>query len=323
VSRASTLDSGAAPAVTGYASADYARSLADLGRPVALPRSGGWLLERPVPGTPWRDAMGCYPLFACADWSRLRSDLDELPEGLVSVVLVTDPFGAFAPGDLRECFPDRLSLFKEHLVVDLGLPAGTLGTAHHRRNVRKALASLEIERHARPAELSGEWARLYAQLVARHAIGGPAAFSPASLARQLRVPGLVALRALRGEETVGMTLWFVQGDVAYYHLAAYSEEGYRRRASFGLFFRAIESFAEQGLRWLDLGAGAGAEPDPADGLVRFKRGWATTTRTAYLCGRICDRPRYVALTAAAGAQATPWFPAYRAAAAQGLAARGL
>lgn len=300
-------------AASGYASPAYARSLADLGQPRALVASGGWLLERPVAETAYRDAMGCYPLFACADWSQLHHDLEGLSGALVSLVLVADPFGGFRPEDLRRCFPDLLTPFKQHFVVDLHSPLRMSASAHHRRNARKALRAVAVEHDVLATELSEEWMGLYERLIARHDIRGPAAFSSAALASQLAVPGLVALRARRGAETVGMMLWYVQGDVGYYHLAAYSDEGYRQRASFALFSRAIEVFAQRGLRWLNLGAGAGPEANLDDGLTRFKAGWATGTRTAYLCGRICDPDAYAALSAAAGPPAGAWFPAYRAA----------
>jgi hypothetical protein len=301
------------PGATGYASSFYAGALDEFGEPRALPRSAGWLLEREIPGTPYRDAMGCYPLFACADWSRLALDLEDLAGKLVSVVLVTDPFGAFEARDLEDAFPGRVTPFKDHFLVDLERPLSFLGTAHHRRNTRKALSALAVEHDCPAAELSEDWPRLYDHLIARHGIRGIAAFSRASLARQLQVPGLVAFRALRGADPVGIMLWYRRGDVAYYHLAAYSAEGYRRRASFALVWRAIEVFAARGVRWLSLGAGAGVEANLEDGLTRFKRGWATSTRTAYLCGRVCDPERYAELTAATRTERAAWFPAYRAA----------
>jgi hypothetical protein len=307
------MPQGRSPEGDGYASAAYARALAEFGHPRALPRSGGWLLERSIPGTPYRDAMGCYPLFACERWSFLQRDLQELPPELVSVVLVTDPFGGFELRDLERCFPDLMVAFKEHFVVDLRRPLASIGTAHHRRNVRKALGALAVEHDGRPADLSAEWTALYERLIARHDIRGAAAFSSTSLARQLAVPGLVAFRAQRGAETVGMMLWYVRGDVAYYHLAAYRDDGYRHGASFALVWRALELFGGRGLSWLSLGAGAGPEADPSDGLSRFKRGWATDTRRVYLCGRVCDGERYAALAARADARASRWFPAYRAA----------
>jgi hypothetical protein len=109
-----------------------------------------------------------------------------------------------------------------------------------------------------------------------------------------------------------MTWWFVSDGVGYYHLGAYSDAGYELRASFGLFARAIELFRADGLRWLDLGAGAGLPNGSQDGLSRFKRGWSTGTRTAYLCGRILDERRYSDIVEAKGVAATKYFPAYRA-----------
>ncbi len=78
---------------TGYRHPLYAASLAEHGTPRRLPASDGWILERDIPGFTGRDAMGCYPLFCCGRWDRLADDLRELGDGLVSLTLVTDPFG--------------------------------------------------------------------------------------------------------------------------------------------------------------------------------------------------------------------------------------
>jgi hypothetical protein len=58
--------------LVGYAHPAYATSLAEFGRPHELIQSSGWILERAVPGTDVRDAMGCYPIFACRDWSLMK-----------------------------------------------------------------------------------------------------------------------------------------------------------------------------------------------------------------------------------------------------------
>jgi hypothetical protein len=108
-----------------------------------------------------------------------------------------------------------------------------------------------------------------------------------------------------------MVLWIREADVAYYHLAGYTEVGYRHKVSFALFWTALEFFSDA-VHWLGLGAAAGLQPQSDDGLTRFKRGWATGTRTAYLCGRISDHRRYASLVRAAGTTGTPYFPAYRA-----------
>jgi hypothetical protein len=297
--------------MSGYLHRAYAESLVDLGTPRALPRSGGWLLVRPVSGTPWQDAMGCYPLFACRDWSRLAEDLEETGRDLVAVSLVADPFGSFSERDLERCFPDRLLPFKEHFTVDLTRAPESFIAENHRRNVRKALqAGLTVERCADPMAYLDDWVRLYGVLSERHRIRGFAAFSARSFALQLAVPGMVLLRAVTPDgQTAGITLWAVQGEIGYYHLGAYSLAGYERGASFVLFDRAIRSFAADGLRWLSLGAGAGLGGGEEDGLSRFKRGWATGTRTAWLCGRIFDRAAYSSLAGESAPEG--FFPAYR------------
>ena len=79
--------------MTGYLHPEYAGSLSEFGKPQLLPRSGGQLLVRQIPNTDCVDAMGCYPLFCCRDWDQLPEDIEGLREQLVSVALVTDPFG--------------------------------------------------------------------------------------------------------------------------------------------------------------------------------------------------------------------------------------
>ena len=91
--------------VTGYLHPRYAESLCEFGEPLHLPRSGGWLLMRRVDSNR-ADAMSAYPLFACLDWKSLKSDIDQLAKSLVSVVVVTDPFGDYDEALLRESFCD-------------------------------------------------------------------------------------------------------------------------------------------------------------------------------------------------------------------------
>jgi hypothetical protein len=255
--------------------------------------------------------MGCYPLFSCPNWPALRHDLDDLRGQLVSVSLVADPFGDHDPSYLKECFPDLVLPFKEHFVTDLSRAPDTFVHAHHQRNARKALASIRVESCADPARFGDEWVDLYAHLVSRHDVRGISAFSDRSLRAQLTVPGLVMLRATLDAQPLGMTLWYVDRRVAYYHLGAYTAGGYEARASFALFWRAIEYFADRGLAWLNLGGGAGASHADADGLSRFKRGWATGTRTVFFCGRIFDATRYADAVRVSGMTGARYFPAYR------------
>lgn len=290
--------------VAGYAHPGYAASLSGFGTPRTLPESGGQILERAIPGTPYRDAMSPYPLFVCENWSRLQADLYDT-EGLVSLTAVTDPFGEYDERLLHQCF-DVVRPFKEHFVADLTLPANTIVSKHHRYYARKAQEKVRVEECEDPVRFLDEWKKLYEGLVKRHELSGIKAFSRDAFARQLRVPGLLMFRAVAGAETVGMHLWYVSGGVAYSHLAASSDRGYELMSAYALYRFAMEHFAGK-VRWLDLGAGAGAG-GKTGGLDRFKKGWSTGTRTAYLCGKVFDRQVYEELSKK---NDTGYFPAYR------------
>lgn len=298
--------------MSGYLHPGYAESLDGFGAPRELPECKGTILERPIPGSDYFDAMGCYPIFVCRNWALLRSDLESIQAGLVSLSLVTDPFGSYDVTYLRECFPDLVVPFKQHFVVDLGRPLESFAHPHHRRNARRALKDMQVEKCAAPENFLDDWTALYATLTERHNISGIAAFSRESFVRQLRVPGMVAFRAVHNDATVGMVLWYEMENRAYYHLGAYSTAGYDLRASFALFSYSIEYFAEQGIKWLSLGAGAGLGTEAKSGLDRFKQGWSTGSRTAYFCGRIFDQERYQEIVKARNGAPTNYFPAYRA-----------
>ena|SRR5690242_16362113 len=302
--------------MSGYADHAYATSLTEVGSPLRLPRSDGWILVRAIPapdGSPsgLHDAIGPYPIFSCMDWQRLAADLTAPTPDLVSLTIVTDPFGRFSESQLHRTFPDLVRPFKEHFVVDLRQQLDDYLPSHHRRNVAKARRRVRVERCPDPPSLAPIWLELYDNLVARHKVTGPAAFPPKTLSRQLEVPGVVAFSAAEDDATTGITLWYVSESVAYYHLGAYSAAGYAAGASFAIFDHALRYFATAGLEWLDLGGAPGLASDGRDGLSRFKRGWSTGTRPAYLCGRIFDRTRYRDLVVASPAADPSYFPAYR------------
>ena len=295
---------------TGYTHRLYAESQSVLGRPRRLDRCGAWVLVRPVPGTPYRDAVGCYPMFACQNWSHLGAELDSVGGNWVSLTLVTDPFGAYDEPMLQKIF-DRCVLFKIHHVVDLSGDWEALISGHHRRNARRGARQVQVQRCANPMDHLDQWHHLYTQLVHRHQIRGVGTFGREAFACQLQTPGVELYRAWVGDQTVGMTLWYVQADRAYYHLAAYTHEGYGLRASYALFDHVLHDLADRGIQQVELGAGAGRTGDDSDGLNRFKRGWATDRRPVYLCGRVFQPDVYQALSAAAGTQSADYFPAYR------------
>jgi len=296
---------------SGYLHSLYAESLMDIGGPIELSASKGWILKRPVLETVAFDGMGCYPIFACQDWSVLEQDLDWLSDQLVCLSLVTDPFGQYNQSDLSRSFKDIARPYKEHFVVDLEQNPESFVAAHHQRNANKSLKNVNIEICPDPIQYLDDWISLYKNLIERHHIAGIARFSRDSFVKQLSVPGLVAFRADRDGETLGMLLWYIHGNVGYYHLGAYSSNGYKLNTSFALFWTALGYFAKAGLQWLSLGAGAGTNADENDGLSRFKRGWSTGVKTAYFCGRIFNPKKYQEIIQVKQIPPTRFFPAYR------------
>ena len=294
---------------TGYAHPDYAASFAEFATPRELPASGGWILERQIAGSGLRDAMGCYPIFVCRDWRRLGEDLDAIADDLVTLTLVTDPFGTASMDELAGSF-DVVRHFKDHYVVDLREPMAERLPRRHRRNLAKASQRVEVTVCEEPIRLLDEWLSLFGVLVERHGITGMRAFSHDAFALQLEVPGLVMLEARADDELVGLHLWYIHDAVAYGHLGATSDLGYELMAAYSLYGYAVEHLRTR-VRWLDLGAAAGlSRQGGRDGLTAFKQGWATGTRPAYLCGRIFHPQRYSELSAAATDDG-PYFPAYR------------
>jgi hypothetical protein len=296
--------------VTGYMHPRYAESLAEFGAPLELPRCGGWILERPISGFAHHDGMGCYPLFACRDWSQLNADLDSLRDALVSLAIVADPFGEFDLTYLQRCF-DVVLPFKQHFIVDLRQPRDHTVSKHHRRHALKSLEEVHVERCHDPSSFLDEWVNLYASLVENKRLRGIKAFSRTAFAKQLSTPGSVLFRAVYRGTTVGADWYYLQGDVSYGHLAAFRPEYKKLAVSYALQWFAIEYFASIETRWLDLGGGAGVSGDETDGLSFFKRGWSTGTRTAYFCGRVFDHSRYSEAERASNVSGTTYFPAYR------------
>ena len=295
---------------TGYSHHAYAESLAEFGAPRFLPQSGGSVLERAIPGTQARDAMGCYPLFSCRDWAALRQDCDSLGSDLVSLAVVTDPFGKYDEALLREAFPDLVRPFKTHFVADLEQAPDTFVSKHHRYYARRALEKVLVELCPAPATMLDDWCALYDNLVQRHSLTGIKAFSRPSFALQLAVPGLTMFRATHAGVTVAAQLWFLQEEVAYSHLAAANSRGYELMAAYALYSHALEYFAGRA-RFVAWGGGAGLDEGGRDGLAQFKRGWSNTTRTSFFCGRIFNRAAYDEICAAKGLRGEGYFPAYR------------
>ena len=290
-----------------YASKEYALSLKDFGDPLHLPNCNGWLLKRRIPGSEYFDGMGCYPLFACSSWQNIPLDLDLIGSSLVSIVLVSDPFGEYTAKDLSASFTDLAIPFKEHFVIDL---KQINISKHHRYYSTRSLKKVTVDICQTPLFYLDRWSHLYSALIGRHNLKGIKAFSETSFKALLALPNVVMFKAESDGDIIGAHLWFTNGNTGYSHLAAFNASGYELMAAYALYSEAIDYFSNS-LRWLDIGSGAGINTRNDDGLTQFKRGWTDKSRTAYLCGKVFNRGAYSSLVRAKGAAGSAYFPLYR------------
>ncbi len=290
----------------GYASAAYAATLGHLGEVVTLPVSGAHLLRRSIPGG-GVDLSGPYPLLIVPRPAGLAADLQaQAATGAVSVTAVLDPLTTPDDESLASAFPDLLTPFKHHHLVDL-TDAAHQPTAHHRRDTRRALRRLRIERTRDADRATAALVRCYGALRQRVAMDGPADLPDDALAAQIRLDDVTTWVASADSRDVGVALFVTDGERAWYHLAAADDEGRRAGALYGLLATALDEQRDSGIAVVDLGGPAGSEAG-GDGLDAFKAGWATHRVTARLAGAVLDRDDY---DRRSGPRSTSWFPAYR------------
>ena len=299
------------PPPTGYMHPKYAESFSEIGTPMRFSCSGGSIIIRDIPRSAAQDAMGCYPLFCCGHWAGLQDDIESLGSGLVTLSLVTDPFGDYTPEYLHACFPDRMLPFKRHYVIDRHESRERTVTKHHRYYARKALRELIVDVVRGPESFIDEWMMLHRHVVRKHKVTGLRAFSRHTFLTQLTTPGAVVLRALYKTRTIAAMIFLVQGDVVHAHMLGCDPEGYERGALYAILWHTFEFF-DDSIRWCNLMGVPGASEAGAEGVRRFKQGWTPVTRMAYFCGRVLDRAMYERLSSAANRSGSDYFPLYRA-----------
>jgi hypothetical protein len=288
-----------------YATEAYAQSLAHVGEAFAVPEWDSHVLSRPISGGSDRDATGPYPLSVIADGADLAGGLDRLAAAdLVSVVLVVDERLRPGAAALEATF-DFARPFKSHFLYDRSL--GPLSYAkHHRYELKRALARVEAREIALADHLTA-WEALYGALAARHSLGGLHAFPAAHHQTLAKLPGVRTFGAFVDGRLVSAHVFVTHEGYAISHLAASAPEGYATGAAYAINDLAIATLSD--CETVNLGGGAGLTEDPADGLVRFKKGFANAAAPSYLCGKVLDRRAYETL--GAGRAETSFFPAYR------------
>lgn len=288
----------------GYLHPLYAQSFSEIGEPIFLPKSKGWLIKRHIPGTDYFDAMGPYPLFFCEDYESVLSDFENLKDQLVSISLVIGPFAKFSQ-QLYKVYFNIFYPYKDHYIFDTQQPLLESISKYSHRDARKALKKVSVAWEIAPNINLDEWVQLYDHLIERHNITGIRAFSRDCFSKQIRIPNTHFFKASHKGKVVAGDLFYIQGDVAYGHLLALSPKGYELGASHAIKWVAIQQLSKT-VRWINFGGGT----EKQSGLDSFKKGWSNTTGKSFFCGKILRHEIYQQL--ALNTDANGWFPVYRA-----------
>jgi hypothetical protein len=287
-----------------YATLAYAKTLAHAGRPLLVPAWQTYVIGRDLQQHT-ADAMGPYPLTCLPETCDIEDGLAHLRDaGLVSVTLVVDGLVGPSIDRLREVF-EVARPFKTHYLVD---QSKYQPSKHHRYEIRRAAAHGVTVRAIDLSEILDSWVELYGTLTSRRGLTGVQAFSRESFQSLADCQGFRVFGAFVGDDLVACHLWAMHGEIVWSHLGASSALGYSSGAAYALYDHSIRSFEG---KQINLGGAAG-NADSADGLSRFKAGFANSTRTAYLLGAVLDPGRYDTLCKERpGAVGSTFFPAYR------------
>jgi hypothetical protein len=292
----------------GYLHPAYAQSFSEIGDPLFLPKSKGWLIKRQIPNTEFFDAMGPYPLFLCKNWDLLLSDLELLKNELICVSLVIPPLTSF-PDSFCQQF-DICRPYKDHYLLDLSIPLNKTISKSRRKDVRKVSKNLRVELDKPPNINLDEWTFLYSNLVRRHKITGIRSFSEFSFKKQISIPETHFFRVTIDGILIGGNLFFTQGDIVYAHLSAFTDEGYDLGAPYVVKWVAINYFFEH-FKWINFGGSTSNNQKNTTGLDIFKKGWSSQTMPSFFCGKILNKNKYYEIMKNTPNSNEKWFPAYR------------
>ena len=282
----------------GYLHPSYAESFVEAGEVRHLRRSGTWMLTRPIAGSDRHDAVLGYPRLISRDWVGLVEDLADTAAlaDVVTVTAVTDALANVDEEVLRPAFGDLVRVEAQHYIADL---VRFWPSRDHRRAVRGALQSVDVEVEDAPGAFLDRWQEVSSQTLPGASMG----LSDEALARQLALPGCVGFTVLAEDGPVAAAVIYVSGEVAYLHAMDATEQGDQLGARYALVQTMVEDMAGRGLGYLDLGA---SREDAA-----FMDGWTELVRPAYRCGRVVDRVAHDELAAATGTAGSMHFPCYR------------
>lgn len=287
-----------------YDAPDYVHSLSHLGTPLVLPELPCGFVERPIPGSARRDAIGPWPYVT--PWTRDEAALvvDRLRRrGNVTLSAVFRPDAPVDSDGLARvgiaCRP-----LKPHYVRE---PGGRPPPPS--RRTRRNLSRSRRHWAVGPVDLETAWAEVaevHAAVSRRRP--GMSTFTdpPADHFRVLA--SLAGMRALGAYDAdgLGAALLYAESDSEIHcHLLGGGARSLRFGAAYTLF-EHLES-AAGAARTIYFG---GAPAGPAgEGIARFKRRFATAERPVILATVILDEVACGAL--AKGRDAGGYFPPYR------------
>jgi serine/alanine adding enzyme len=182
---------------------------------------------------------------------------------------------------------------------------------HHRRAVRKAASTIEVEVRERPGSLD-DFASLYEATMERQNADDFYFFPPAyweALASGLD-EHLVRFDAVLDGELVASVLCLTASPWLHYHLGATLEPARSVGASNLLMLEAARWGRERGYEQFHLGGGVGGREDS---LWEYKRRFAPDGLVEAWLGKLVhDERAYLALTENDTVDTSGFFPAYRA-----------
>lgn len=289
-----------------YSSKQYAEAFKSDYKPIYLPTTKSYMLERKVLDTDLLDISACYPRYLVDDYNNIKKDIDYLKsKGFISLVFASDVFSTKELEDNKILF-EHFKPFKEHFICELKSYQGH--SNHHKYEVKKASKLAEVKIIDLRKYLH-EWILIYQVLIQKHNIKGVQYFSPQYFKSIANLDNLYTVAAFRNNELISAHIWIAHQDKVYSHLAASNDTGYETCASYLIYDYSINYFRDKGFSSLDLGSGAGLE-NANSGLTFFKQGFANDKRWSFICGKILDCLKYNQLSGLIK-NSGEYFPAYR------------
>jgi hypothetical protein len=175
-----------------------------------------------------------------------------------------------------------------------------------RRKVRKAI-EMGVELEHDQAVVADALTRLYPGAHRWRRAGPLYDFDRTTLERWALDPSSVALGARIGDSIEAVSVAYVSGRAAEYHLSASTQAG--RQLDAWLLWHATRRLRARGVETLNLGGGV----RPGDGIYEFKARFNGERRPLRALRQVYDQATYDDLCRQAGVSASDgWFPAYRA-----------